>query len=243
VVAEGRDRTRSLAIKFCTATAARGEEHADTTVLASATVRRPNLVAVLVEDERGVVVTDFVDGAQGDVLTGCTAATALDIAGSIADLHATWWGRGHPDLPLLEERLRRPLTSEQVDRCLAEHRQALSAEAGAVLRTLPDRVDELADRFAQLPLTVVHGDLHLDNVLIDDSARATIVDWGRPRRAPAVVDVARCFVEVIDATPSDALGREFLDHYVERLGERGPAPPDEHSGTPSTSLDCCGRRV
>lgn len=221
VAAHGPDRTVVRAIKLCTADAALGERHTYEVVLAPTEVRRPTWFASYVDGDAGVVVTDFVEGAQGDVLAGCSEATAYDIGCSIASLHSTWWGDSSLDLPSPHDVWRRPLTGEHVDRFLADFGAELGDAELDVVRRLPERVDGLADALTGVPTTVVHADLHLDNVLVHDDGTATILDWGRPRRAPAAVDLTRCFVEIVDVHPDSTAGRRFLDRYLDELRRGG----------------------
>ena len=189
-------------------------------MLAPTRVRRPGFVGDYVDGDEGVVVTEFVDGRQGDVLAGCEPAVARSVVGSIAELHARWWGRAPIEVPALDERLRRNLSAEHVEGCIELHHDVLTERARRLMRGLPDRVDDLADELGRMPMTVVHGDLHLDNVIIGHDGTATILDWGRPRRAAAAVDVARCFLEVTDAHPDDDRGRAFLATYLDTLRMR-----------------------
>ena len=42
----------------------------------------------------------------------------------------------------------------------------------------------------RLPVTLVHGDVHPENILCLDEGRAVLIDWGNARIAPAMLDVA-----------------------------------------------------
>lgn len=219
----------SYAVKLCPAGVARSERATYTSVLADTGVPHPELISATDDGEHGVVVTRYVPGRQGDVLDGCSELTALDLVSSIAALHAKWWQRVAPGVLPVADRLRRPLHDEQIERCLAEHGAVVDPAARAVWRSLPARIGGLVDLLDRHPRTVVHADLHLDNVIVDEFGRVTILDWGRPRAAPAAIDVARCLVEVADTRPDEPLGRRLIEHHVGRLralGVRGYGSDD-----------------
>jgi aminoglycoside phosphotransferase (APT) family kinase protein len=78
----------------------------------------------------------------------------------------------------------------------------------------------LLDELAEHPTTIVHGDLHLDNVIITPDG-PTILDWAGVCAGPAATDLAHCFVEVLDVDPRSDVGRSLIDRYLERLQKRG----------------------
>ncbi|TCC01823.1 phosphotransferase family protein [Kribbella soli] len=62
-----------------------------------------------------------------------------------------------------------------------------------------ERAYRMLDRFVdderllagleRLPVTLLHGDVHGDNVIVDDLGRPVLVDWGSARIGPAMLDV------------------------------------------------------
>jgi aminoglycoside phosphotransferase (APT) family kinase protein len=65
----------------------------------------------------------------------------------------------------------------------------------APLWTAPARVDELLDEAARLPAAdacaIVHGDLHVRHLLVDDAGAATgVIDWGDVCRAHPSADLS-----------------------------------------------------
>jgi 4-aminobutyrate aminotransferase-like enzyme/Ser/Thr protein kinase RdoA (MazF antagonist) len=91
------------------------------------------------------------------------------------------------------------------------------ARRAMVVRIL-DRFDEhVSPRYPQLRAQVVHGDLALDNVLLDARGRVTgIVDFGDIVHTSLVTDLVAAMASVLRArSPADVLrcGRLFLDGY------------------------------
>jgi aminoglycoside phosphotransferase (APT) family kinase protein len=192
---------RPLAVKLCDADTARAEEIVYTRVLPRTRVPTPVFVDAAADDRvgRGVVVYELLDDVeQGDVLAGCSPTTADGIIDALADLHASWWrNAADAGLPSHTERLRRVLTDEHVDTCLTSCARLLDDDATALLRGLPARLGVVLDELLDHPATVIHGDVHLDNVMIRDDGSPVLLDWTVARHAPAAIDVARVQVEVL----------------------------------------------
>lgn len=185
----------SYAVKLCSAELADAEAYAYDTVLPPVVgLAHPRFEQASSDGDVGVVVTEFVAGEQGDVLAGCTAADAELLTRRVARLHAAWWSNPDPSLPRVYGARPRPLTDEQVERCLERHGEVLTDTDATVLQGLADRLDDAASVLDELPVTVLHGDLHLDNVLYTTDG-PVLLDWAGVRRGPAVVDVVRCMVE------------------------------------------------
>ncbi len=69
----------------------------------------------------------------------------------------------------------------------------------------------------QGPTTVVHSDLHLDNVLFD-AAGPIVMDWQTVGCGPGAVDVARWLLESLTLEDRAVHERDLLTAYVDELG-------------------------
>jgi Ser/Thr protein kinase RdoA (MazF antagonist) len=231
----------SFAVKLCDGAAARAEMHAYTQLLpATRGLRRPEFVAAdsdgdAADVDRGVVVTRFVDGTQGDVLAGCDPEIARELTRMVARLHAAWWERSdHRLVPIDVERLR-PLTSDEVERCVRDHGDVLSPAGAALLHDLTERLGDAAERLAAQPVTVLHCDLHLDNVLVHEDG-PVLLDWAGPRCGPAAIDVARCLVEFTAGAADDDECRSLLDVYADEVRRHGIDEPPGFRGAVRAAL-------
>jgi thiamine kinase-like enzyme len=138
---------------------------------------------------RGVLVLEDLDGArQGNCLVLADPRDAAAIAATLATLHATWWGR--PDLAALPQApLEREL--EWLETRSAQFLERFRADPGT--RSLLENVlavqARARERLADAVDTLVHADLHLDNVLFEDGERPVVLDWARAARGPAAIDL------------------------------------------------------
>jgi 4-aminobutyrate aminotransferase-like enzyme/Ser/Thr protein kinase RdoA (MazF antagonist) len=97
-----------------------------------------------------------------------------------------------------------------------------------VVEAVLDRYDErVAPRWPHLPAQVVHGDFHLDNVLVGDNDRVSgIVDFGDIFFTAAVADLAVAVASVMRGRSRDdvfRVARIMVDGYA----SRSPLEPEE----------------
>jgi aminoglycoside phosphotransferase (APT) family kinase protein len=86
----------------------------------------------------------------------------------------------------------RSLCLDWVDPRLHEHAATHPADTIARARALIARAADLpaaSGVLSELTPTLLHGDVHIGNVLVDDG-RATLIDWGNSRIGPAALDLA-----------------------------------------------------
>ncbi len=97
--------------------------------------------------------------------------------------------------------------------CIADSERRRLAE-----RALDRYQERLAPAWRQLRAQVVHGDLALDNVLLDDRGRVTgIVDFGDIVHTALLADMAAAMASVLRCRPKDDVFRSarlFLDGYA-----------------------------
>lgn len=77
--------------------------------------------------------------------------------------------------------------------------------------------DELIDdALNDLPRTLLHGDVHNGNILVDDSGRSVLIDWANARLGPPLVDLANV------TTPGSPAMRAYLNAFERAAGPRPP---------------------
>jgi hypothetical protein len=115
---------------------------------------------------------------------------------SLATLHARYHGgAGLPAaIPRVTPAWWQELCLDWVDPRLAEHAGRHPATTTARARALVDRAaghPAAGAVLARLTPTLVHGDVHPGNVLVDaGDVQATLIDWGGCRVGPAALDLA-----------------------------------------------------
>jgi 4-aminobutyrate aminotransferase-like enzyme/Ser/Thr protein kinase RdoA (MazF antagonist) len=182
-------------------------------------------LAVRGTDARHVVVEHPTTGASHflrayDRLPGLASLSGAEIPGSVVVAYGAatartaraWRGFFHPAagrrlLWHVEERAR---THELVEHITDPEMRALVEEAF-------DRFEErVAPRWESLRAQVVHGDLTLDNLLIDDGAVTGVLDLGDLTHSTLVFDIASAFGSLAATLQGDDLFRVFrlfLDGY------------------------------
>jgi thiamine kinase-like enzyme len=173
--------------------------------------------------KRGVLVLEDIAGAaQGDCLERLDRPRALAVARELAGLHAAWSSRPEvdgagwiPEAP----RLREPeWIEDRRARFLARWGDRLDTAERRLVENAERAQVRAAKRLAGAATTLLHADLHLDNVLFEaDSGRPVLLDWARVARGPAALDVARLLFTI--ARPEDE--GEILAGYLEALRSRG----------------------
>jgi thiamine kinase-like enzyme len=187
-------------------------------------IRVAERLSSVVDDVSGravLILEDLGTVTQGDALRTLGAADGRSLAGVLAALHATWWN--DPELatlawlPAIDALDRGPAWFRARRRSFLERfASRLDASEHAAL----ERADTLARRadgwFAGAPETLLHGDVHLDNVVFD-GADPILLDWARAARGPAEVDLAEVLFGIVEPADRAAVRAE----YERELRRRG----------------------
>jgi hypothetical protein len=182
------------------------------------------------ERKRGVLVLEDLEHAvQGDCLCQLDVGGAVALAGMIAMLHATWWKR--PELRAADWL---PSVVEREPEWLLSRRELFLRRFGdridSTIRHLLERVEAVQtrahERLAGAAMTLLHADLHLDNVVFDGGPEhPVLLDWARVAQGPAALDLA----ELVFAIAPIAALEQILDIYLRQLHRRGITDFDEKS--------------
>lgn len=142
--------------------------------------------------KRAVLVLEDLSGAiQGDVLEPLDAEPAKGVARSLAKLHTTWLG--HPMLAELSWISDVSTWNPEDDWFHARRSLFLErfpGHLGGLARSLLDQIESAPaatnERLKEAPVSLLHGDFHLDNLLFGKLTEPVFLDWSRPLRgAPA----------------------------------------------------------
>lgn len=176
------------------------------------------------ESGRGVLLLEDLSHAeQGDCLDLIPAPRALALAESLANLHARWW---QPPLHLDLDWLPQAPSPERGADWHAERRttflqrfpDALPGPARRLLDQIEPRVAIAHRRLEGSRATLLHRDLHLDNVLFDHrSGRPILLDWALVARGSPALDLALVVFELADLRDTGAV----MTHYLATLQRQG----------------------
>lgn len=192
-------------------------------------VRVPRCLHAGVDETAGrgvLVLEDLGDVEQGDCLDPITEDVGVRLAESFAALHGTWWrSRELAEVGWL------PGT-----RWLSASAQWLQSRRDEYLERFGERltqpflrflagVDEVygraAARLSATAPTLMHEDVHLDNVMFDrQTGEPILLDWARAATGPGVLDLG----ELLKAATPQAID-PMLSAYRDTLRAHGV--PDE----------------
>ena len=197
-------------------------------------IRTPHVYLALIEDGSDdfvLLMEDVAPAEQGDQLAGCSVERARLALDELAKLHAPRWDDPSlADLPFLHD----PAAERAANLAVMyaalwpgfrdRYADRLAPELLAVADRLGPRIERWALATTDAPLTVVHGDYRLDNMLFGTGPGApplAVVDWQTVARGPAASD-ASYFIGAGLPTPERRGHEEPLLHaYWDALGVHG----------------------
>jgi aminoglycoside phosphotransferase (APT) family kinase protein len=177
--------------------------------------------------ERGVLVLeDMVDTRQGDILIGATSDEADALVDAMAILPARFWNAsdaGVASLPLWDAVAEKRLSNlrETLPIFLAEWQGRVPDAAFAFATDLVKRTEDAYGELKAAPITLVHGDLHLDNVLFARDGTPIVLDWPGTSRGPAAADFGHFLAESMSPALRRARQRALADRHVAALATQG----------------------
>ncbi|MGI9013434.1 MAG: phosphotransferase family protein [Phycisphaerales bacterium] len=177
-----------------------------------------------------MLVLEDVRGCDGDVLTACTESEADEVCGVMVRAHKAWlessrlaafswlprWGSGtegagDPHARRIARLVRR------IDPFLHNFEHWCMPGLADVIRALPERLPEDLTHTAALPPTLIHGDLHPENLIFatgnDSAHRVVVIDWQSVSAGPPVYDAARFLADAAPGERSGSVIALVLAHY------------------------------
>jgi hypothetical protein len=187
------------------------------------------------------VFEDLEELRPGDQLVGASAVDALAVAAWAGRLHGAFWnapelGRHSwlpsPHDPVIADYGR--LFALMWPAYVAGPGRSVEPELLAAAEIAMDRFDEVIMSFDDPPLTLVHGDLRLDNVLFRDSSTESragsraepmpvVLDWQLAAHGRGPYDLAFFAAGSIRSERRRAIEGDLLERYHRELRAAGVA--------------------
>lgn len=182
------------------------------------------------EGQRRVVVLleDVSGGRQGDVLHGCSIHDAALVIEELAPFHARWWGERAPPGGFVQAgpgpRARQERYEARLEPFLDRFGDRVPKAVVNIIRTLRSQLGAVIEAMQGRPQTLIHGDLHLDNLIFDppgDPRPVVVLDWQTVAVGPPAADVVMSLFESLSVEDRRAAEAELLDRYVTLLAAHG----------------------
>lgn len=186
-----------------------------------------------------IAMEDLSDLELVDQATGMSVDQAAAAVRVLADIHAAWWGK--VDTPELE----------WIPECAGPRIEMVGEMMPGIMpifiQHFADRLPEggvehaewfgahIVDAYkalaAKTPMTLIHSDYRVENILFGDPAadEVVVIDWQGMARGPAIYDVAYLLSGSLDVELRRAHERDLVNTYVARLAERGVDYPAEQA--------------
>jgi hypothetical protein len=191
----------------------------------------PRLYYSAVDDARRRVVLlleDVSGGRQGDDLVGCSLDDAALVIEELAPFHALWWGKRAPARRFPrsggDPRERQERFAQRAEPFLGRYGDSLPPAICSIVDRLRSRLSDVAEAMYSRPQTLIHGDLHLDNMIFDTRSAdrsVVVLDWQTVSVGPPAWDVALFLIGSLSVEDRRAAEGELLARYVELLGTYG----------------------
>lgn len=177
-----------------------------------------------------ILLEDLGAGTAGDSLAGCTPAQAHAVVEAVAPVHAKMWQRPAPAWVrpfVTDPAANQRRYAARVDPFLARYGGTLPSWLPGLLRRLQSNYGAVLAELNGAPRTVVHGDLHLDNVVFFDRTGAgtdrpaVVYDWQGVRSGPAMLDLAAAVAGSLEPEDRRDVEAELFRRYADLLWAHG----------------------
>jgi len=169
-----------------------------------------------------LLLEDLSDADPGHRLDGYSVSEATRVVQEVAGIHRRFWGGaalpGWPgktwsegDIDGLVERY-----DEHWPKLLAQGKYAVSVEVAEAAERLSDTLPAAMRRLMQGPRTLIHSDLHAENLILDGD-RVVILDWQNAAIANPAFDLGGLLVTATGPTAQRTAARSIVAAYHERL--------------------------
>lgn len=179
---------------------------------------------------RWVLVLEDVPSTAIDTEQGATGSQAAAAVSALARFHAAWWDSGAdpsarrfawmPGFDTTGVAGLAPLWADAHPRFLERYGHVVPSPTDRWLLALADWLGPWSARAAGEPLTVVHADYRLDNLLIGE-ASVTMIDWQTALRGPGPMDLTSFVATALTVEDRRAWEGELIDRYAREVTAHG----------------------
>jgi aminoglycoside phosphotransferase (APT) family kinase protein len=148
---------------------------------------------------------------------------------TLARFHAAWWhdaadAEWIPGWGIDSQR-RHERFLRAADSFTSRHARVLPARVGQVVEHLKSAYPRVPEELVSGPRTIIHGDLHADNVLLaevsEESLSAFLLDWQMVALGPPVVDLNLLLVGSMRTDARRSHEAELIGEYHDLLRQDG----------------------
>ena len=190
----------------------------------------PKLYYAAVDEARRRVVLlleDVSGGLQGDLLRGCSVADVRLVIDALARFHAQWWDRRPPDgfnRLRLDPETWQARYALHADRFLNSYGDRITPAFGRLVMELRPRLAAIAGAMEARRRTLIHGDLHLDNLIFDRRRRdrpVVLLDWQTASVGAPAWDLTLLLFDSLRVEARRTAEDELFNRYVNQLRQHG----------------------
>lgn len=185
-------------------------------------LRVPHLYYGAADETTGrviLVLEDFPTARPGDGLHGCSRTDATLVIDQLARFHAHWWNHSQLEaycwLPQWggDSQVAQSRYVQFLGPFLQRFGSRVPKRVREVIEALATSYGAVRERLKQSPVTLIHGDLHLDNLLFaapQHGPGVTVLDWQSVARGRGVIDLALFLFESLDTPTRRAVEGDLL---------------------------------
>lgn len=179
-----------------------------------------------------LVMEDLAPARAADQVVGATPAQARQVVEYIGRFHAQWW-----EHPMLEQLTWMPRIDDPTTKMVTpmflqgwaqfeeRFRDVLPRRTLEWVQAFGPSCADFLDLYADDPVTIIHGDFRLDNMLFDADGEVTLVDWQMATLAPGFSDIVYFVGTNLEPDVRAAHLEGLLDLYVDTLAAGGVPVP------------------